>query len=332
MSERSRNLGDETPLSEVDKIAGRLTLKLNVRKPKPGTPLLSPLRYPGSKRRLVEFIRRFIQINDLHPLLYAEPFAGGASVALQLLCDGIVDKIGLADADPLITSFWQCVFFDTTWLVEAIEQVDVTLECWQEFKELEPKDNRERALKCVFLNRTSFSGILASSAGPIGGKRQVSNYDITCRFPKKTVIKRILQASMFNDRVEFVWHLGWSQTLARIAELCGEYTPNTVFLYLDPPFYHKAERLYNYYFTEDEHKALHNALTRLAYPWLLSYDPAEPIELLYSSNGTKPGRIGMLYSAAASPSLSNAQELIVTNLPELPSTSTLWRVSHSSCT
>ena len=94
---------------------------------KPGEPLLSPLRYPGSKRRLVQYLQATLDLNDLHPSLLVEPFAGGASVALQLLCDGLVDRIGLADVDPLITGFWECVFFDTDWLVEVVDEIEVTL-------------------------------------------------------------------------------------------------------------------------------------------------------------------------------------------------------------
>ena len=129
---------------------------------KPGEPLLSPLRYPGSKRRLVQYLQATLDLNDLHPSLLVEPFAGGASVALQLLCDGLVDRIGLADVDPLITSFWECVFFDTDWLVEVIDEIEVTLPRWESFRKLKPVTTRDRALKCLFLNRTSFSGILRS--------------------------------------------------------------------------------------------------------------------------------------------------------------------------
>lgn len=56
-------------------------------------PLLSPLRYPGSKRRLVNFIKKTLELNSLHPQVYVESFVGGGSVALQLLQNNQVDKI-----------------------------------------------------------------------------------------------------------------------------------------------------------------------------------------------------------------------------------------------
>ena len=87
--------------------------------------LLSPLRYPGSKRRLVGYIRQALEINGLKPALYVEPFVGGASVALQLMQDGLVDQVIMMDLDPWITSFWQTVFFDTEWLLEQVQTIEI---------------------------------------------------------------------------------------------------------------------------------------------------------------------------------------------------------------
>jgi DNA adenine methylase len=47
--------------------------------------VLSPLRYPGGKRRLTPYLAAALTANDLEPDLFVEPFAGGASVALELL-------------------------------------------------------------------------------------------------------------------------------------------------------------------------------------------------------------------------------------------------------
>src|ERR1700730_5477532 len=47
-------------------------------------PVLSPLRYPGGKRRLVPYVASAIRANGLEPDVFVEPFAGGASVSLGL--------------------------------------------------------------------------------------------------------------------------------------------------------------------------------------------------------------------------------------------------------
>jgi len=71
-----------------------------------------------------------LELNGLHPTLYVEPFVGGASVALHMLQLPSVEQIILMDADPWIASFWQTLFFDTAWLIEQVQAVEVTVERW----------------------------------------------------------------------------------------------------------------------------------------------------------------------------------------------------------
>jgi len=130
--------------------------------------IVSPLRYPGAKRRLSTYVREVLRVNGLRPKVLIEPFAGGASVALQLACTEVVDKIALGELDPLVASFWKVVFREPEWLVRAIQKQRVSLAAWDRYRSGHFCSNRERALACIFLNRTSFSGILSRSAGPIG--------------------------------------------------------------------------------------------------------------------------------------------------------------------
>src|SRR3546814_6095964 len=46
---------------------------------------ITPLRYPGGKGRLTQVVADIMESNDLIGGHYAEPYAGGASVALSLL-------------------------------------------------------------------------------------------------------------------------------------------------------------------------------------------------------------------------------------------------------
>src|ERR1700687_1739051 len=59
---------------------------------------VSPLRYPGGKRKLAVFIGQIFARAKIRPELLIEPFAGGASVAISLLEAGFVESIALADA------------------------------------------------------------------------------------------------------------------------------------------------------------------------------------------------------------------------------------------
>lgn len=72
-------------------------------------PNSSPLRYPGGKARLANFIRIAIQNLGILNCTYVEPFAGGAGVALSLLLSGTVENIVINDYDKAIYSFWRAV-------------------------------------------------------------------------------------------------------------------------------------------------------------------------------------------------------------------------------
>ncbi len=284
--------------------------------------IVSPLRYPGGKRRLAGYIAEALQLNGLRPKLYVEPFAGGASVAIQLLSDGYVEQIALGEKDPLVASFWQTVFGDHEWLVEQLQTIEPTLELWQRLRTSQPRTRRGRALKCIVLNRTSFSGILNDRAGPIGGRAQTSIHTIDCRFARTNVIKRIQQIARLADRVVFVRQADWRKVVDEVLQL--GYTSVDLFAYFDPPFYAKANRLYRYYFSDTEHRKLCDRLTDLPANYILSYDAAQPILDMYEQNGIGPKRIELLYSAKRIAARVQAQEIIISNLPYLPQPSRLW--------
>ena len=88
------------------------------------------------------------------------------------------------------------------------------------------------------------------------------------------------------ERVVLVNHSDWEATLHKVDTL--GFRREDVFYYFDPPFYHKAERLYRFYFYEDQHRKLHDSVTALKSPWVLSYDPAPFILNLYSRDGREP--------------------------------------------
>jgi DNA adenine methylase len=297
---------------------------------------LSPLRYPGSKRRLICYLKEVLALNNLKPSLYVEPFLGGASVALQLMQEDLVEKVILMDIDPWIASFWHTVFFDTAWLVEQIQTVEVTLDKWWEFKKSKPISTRDQALTCFFLNRTSFSGILEARAGPIGGKQQDSKYKIDCRFNRQVLIERIMEASLLKDKVYAVWDCSWIDGIQKIRELQDkkELSTKDVFFYLDPPFFEEANALYRYYFNSQDHEMLRDSLLELADKFILSYDSAEQVEALYGSalkngtNGTHHHHVELLYSLAKISERKRGKEVIITNLMQLPKEEASSNDSH----
>jgi DNA adenine methylase len=278
----------------------------------------SPLRYPGAKSGLASVIAELVSESSkslVRPELFVEPFAGGAATSLRLVASGIVDRILLADADPLVTRFWQVAAADTDWLIDRMWEEPVTLDRWDYWRSwtaTSPCD-RDVAVKCLFLNRTTFSGILHGRAGPIGGRRQASQYTIDCRFNKTALAARLrLIGDLYSSgRLVDVWCKDWQTTLRDIAEWYPQLIPNRVIAYLDPPYWAKSPKLYAKSFDPDggysvrerleahgdwltdlAHYQLAEYLRRRAQlRWILSYDNCPELtndENLYRADRMNP--------------------------------------------
>ena len=285
--------------------------------------VLSPLRYPGGKRRLVPYIAAALEANALKPDLFIEPFAGGASVSLELLATGRVRRVALVERDPYLASFWQTVFFDSDWLCQRIAEIDVSVNMWERMRAAKSRARRNQALACLFLNRTSFNGTLHRRAGAIGGRAQAGLYTIDCRFPRERLIRRIRACAELAGRVAFVRH---GSAFEALADVPRERADESVFFYLDPPFWAKSERLYRCCFSAGDHARLADVLRDLAEPYLLSYDPAPQVRALYETHpGATLGRVELLYTATQR---AAEEELVITNLQEMPGDTRLWR-THS---
>jgi len=280
---------------------------------------VNPLRYPGGKRWFAPYLERILSVNGLAPSLFVEPFAGGAGVALHLLHTGKVEAIALADADPLIAAFWKTVFGDVEPLLNKIEDTRIDLETWTELKTTTYESDLDRAFQCLFLNRTSFSGIIAGKAGPIGGKSQNSKYKIDCRFNKSRIIETIrFLNECYKDRVLFVWNKPWRYTLNRLDKYIhsNSLDRKKLLCYLDPPFIQKGAQMYRCHFEQHDHVLLRDYLDDFHLPWILSYDDCESARELY--RGVRQSELDVLYCCScASREGSEAKaksELVVSNL------------------
>lgn len=272
----------------------------------------NPLRYPGAKSKLVPYIQKLIETENLRGCTFYEPYAGSAAVSLALLENKIISKAIINELDPLVYCFWISVMEQPEELIQLIQNTDITLENWNVFVEYRnpeyiiARTTLEIGFAGLFLNRTSFSGIL--KAGPLGGHTQNSNYSIDCRFNKDRVIKSIRTLSKFRDNIEI-----YNMDAIEFLKLKTRYKRNNkTFVYIDPPYYEKGPSLYRYYYEDEMHKNLAKFIKTKSYPWLISYDDSPNIKKLYKNS--RQQHIYLDYSANTH---SKGKELLLSNL-EIP--------------
>lgn len=239
---------------------------------------VSPLRYPGGKLKIVDYVKRLFEMNNLMDGIYIEPYAGGASVALTLLFSEYANRIKINDIDRSIYAFWHSVLNETDDLCRLIHDTPVTMEKWEQQRIVQAHKHDTELLELgfstFFLNRTNRSGIL--SGGVIGGKNQDGNFKIDARYNKVDLIERIESIAEYKDRIEL--------TSMDAVELIKQYkrTPAAkTFCYLDPPYYVKGRDLYLNYYNDDDHRAIANAIKKYKGKWIISYDAVDFIKGLY---------------------------------------------------
>lgn len=243
----------------------------------PQTP--TPLRYPGGKTSIWKMMSGIIVQSGLKGCNYVEPYAGGCGLALSLLFRGYVENLYLNDVDRSIYCFWKAVIDDTNRLVEAIENVPITIDEWHKQRNIqENKDSAsdfDLAVSSLFLNRTNRSGVILK-AGVIGGLSQSGEYKLDCRFNKQGLIKKIKEIGVLKDRIKFYNH----DALDFIGLMDGELSENS-FFYIDPPYFSKGQTLYTNSYQPSDHAEIACEINGLSRSWVMTYDNVEEIQRLY---------------------------------------------------
>src|SRR5260221_14576451 len=98
--------------------------------------LCSPLRYPGGKNCIFPFVSRFFYENNLVSADYAEPYAGGAGLALRLLFEEYVNRIYINDLDRSIYAFWDSVINRSEEFCYWLIKVEISIKSWHLYKEI----------------------------------------------------------------------------------------------------------------------------------------------------------------------------------------------------
>ncbi|MPS47816.1 DNA adenine methylase [Methylobacillus sp.] len=284
---------------------------MNIQNKRPA--FYTPLRYPGGKGKIAPFIKSIIEQNDLMDGYYAEPYAGGAAVALELLFQEYVTHIHINDISPSVAAFWRSVLYNSENLCKKIQDTPVTIEEWNRQKALqvnsEQHDDLTLGFSTFFLNRTNRSGIL--KAGVIGGKSQSGNWKLDARYNVQDLIKRIQAIANQSRRITF------SQLDAKeFISYIGNNLPSKTLIYLDPPYFIKGKDLYHHHYSIFDHQRI-SELIPIALRnqhWIVSYDDVPQIRELYKDY--QRISYGLTYSAQSR--YQGSEVMFFDNLMKIP--------------
>jgi len=253
----------------------------------------TPLRYPGGKGRLAQFMGELIETNGLTGGHYIEPYAGGAGIAVTLLYLEYVSRIHLNDLNRSIHAFWHSVLNEPEALCRLILDTRPTIEEWyaQRAVQIDP-DASPLALgfSTFFLNRTNRSGIILG--GVIGGKEQNGPWKIDARYNKNDLIRRIERIASYKSRIS-LYNLDAVDLIKDVLPTL----PRQSLVYLDPPYYVKGKGLYEDHYSHTDHAQIAALVSDIPQKWIVSYDNVEPIRALYSAHHQEI--FGLRYSAGS---------------------------------
>jgi len=226
---------------------------------------LSPFRYPGGKTWLAPYVRQWLDSIGHKPTEFIEPFAGGGSVGLLVVSEGLADHVTLVERDEQVASVWRTVIYgDWKWLAERIVAFDFTPQAVQVELTREPRDLPEKAFQTILRNRISHGGILAPGAGRLKkGERERGWYS---RWYPETLKDRIESIASLRSRITFIEGDG-IEVIQRFA------ARSDAAFFIDPPYTadekKAGSRLYRYH--RIDHESLFILTSELAGDFLMTY-------------------------------------------------------------
>jgi DNA adenine methylase len=234
----------------------------------------TPFRYPGSKNKLLPSIMVYLDQILEGAGNFSDAFVGGGSVLLEVAAKYPKIQLFANDKDRWVYCFWKVVAGGGSQLEQLLQRMEAkpTIQLFNELrKPFDETDEVECAYRCIFFNRTTFSGIARS--GPIGGQEQKSKWTVDCRYNYKKL----------KSKIEKCHSLLKSRTTVENKDIL-EYDFMTKWedpMYLDPPYFVKGDMLYTEKMSAFDHGKMADLLKHRP-TWVLSYDDCPEIRGLYA--------------------------------------------------
>ena len=238
--------------------------------------LKSPLRYPGGKSRLSEFL---ISLFPGDFLEYREPFVGGGSVFFRAKQEYSERKFRINDLFQDLFVFWKMLRDRPDSVVENVIRLKSSYTDGRMLYNFltTPHDasEAERAAEFFVINRITFSGTTLS-----GG---YSDESFRKRFTDSSIERLGKSAKILTGDVEIT-----GDDFSSLLNLPG----NGVFIFLDPPccigkkskLYGKGGNMHKSF----DHTRLFTTLKDSPHRWLMTYNDCDFIRELYSGFKVRP--------------------------------------------
>jgi DNA adenine methylase len=275
----------------------------------------NPLRYPGGKAMLAEYIHRILYYNRLRGCRFVEPYAGSAAAGIDLLLRRSIQSLTLCEKDIMVYAFWACVVQMPDALCAKIRETPITIGEWRrqahlrDVREVTKENLLDLGFAGLFFNRTNFSGIL--NGGPIGGFNQQSAYAIHCRFNKNRIIENIKRIAKYSSQMK-VYN---GDAMDFLESNKKRFEHGGFFIYLDPPYFAKGKAVYRHYYQPPDHQRLMGVIRQYDCPWLISYDDTPFVRGLYQNMEIESESFSLKYSCAGTKVRGKGRELLLSNIP-----------------